>query len=380
MPTLEMDQIRDKPLLSGEADLLTSRENQFPLPKIVVDTSMVVNNDPTTACIGNTTPDSNFNLSHTPLTTTAANSSTSVYYTCSSPVQTAQGTANTSAGTYHYISGNAKDLRRVSLDKLRLGPLLEEGVSILVESDGIARSFLVHTKLLCHFSPFFHSIFAKKEPRVFTKDIKSLNYNNELDFDRSADEQVKEEDRIEVKIKVNMPTTTAYHSFRLPNTLGDVKHVEFAAFIDWLYLGYEKLEQMDDQRVLIRLWVLAGRLGIPSCQNDCISAIEHNRKRSRTISTSMIGWVYANTANYGKNKCGLRNMLIDQCALALDERSLLFEMQEPGFTEYFPKECFLDMVARLRVLLKESSLGAGSMTIDPRSRRYRNATEEGNTY
>ncbi|KAE9373536.1 hypothetical protein N431DRAFT_337944 [Stipitochalara longipes BDJ] len=380
-PTLNLDPILEKPLVDGGASVLMSRENQHPVPVIVIDTATVADKSLAVACEGNTTPDSDSSFSSTPLTTISANSSPSMYYVCSSSPQTIQENSNTRAATYYYLPSNTKDQRRASIEKLRLGPLTEESVSILVESNGIVRSFLVHIELLCHFSPFFRSIFAKREPKVFTKEVQSLSYANELDFDRSADEKVNEEGKVEVNIKVNIPPTRAHHSFRLPSALGDVKHPEFAAFIDWLYLGTSKLEQIDDpmaNQLLIRLWVFAGRLGVPSCQNDCIAAIENNRKRSRTISTSMIGWVYRNTKDYAKNQCGLRNMLIDQCALALDEKSLLEEMQEPGFTEHFPMECLFDIIARMRILLRESGLGAGSLAIDPRSRRYRNDAGEGN--
>jgi hypothetical protein len=382
MPTLNLDSIREKPLPNGETCMLISCENQPPVPRIVVDTALVVDNGLAAACEGNSTPNSDQDISRTPITTISASSSTSAYYNCSSPNQMIEDNLKSTAAAHYYVPANPNTLRQASIDNLRLGPRTEEGVSILVESNGIVRCFLVHTELLCHFSPFFRSIFAKRTPRVFTKEVKSLSYTNELDFDKTEEENVEEEGILEVQIKVNMPTARANNGFRLPSALGDVNHVEFAAFIEWLYLGPDKLEKMEDPiaaQLLIRLWVLAGRLGVPSCQNDCIAAIENIRKRSRTISTSMIGWVYRNTRDYGKNQCGLKNMLVDQCALALDETSLLGEMQEPSFTEHFPMEYLFDIIARMRVLLRDSSLGTGSLIIDPRSRRYQNDAREGNT-
>jgi hypothetical protein len=126
------------------------------------------------------------------------------------------------------------------------------------------------------------------------------------------------------------------------------------------------------------LWVLAGRLGIPSCQNDCIIAIEDNRKRNRTIATSMLGWIYNNTRDYLRNRCGLKNLLIDQCALTLDENWLVEGMEQHGFAEQFPYESLVDIIARMRLLLRDAGLGEGSLIISPTSRRYW-VDGEGNT-
>jgi hypothetical protein len=93
----------------------------------------------------------------------------------------------------------------------------------------------------------------------------------------------------------------------------------------------------------------------------------------------MIGWVYSNTREYGKNNCGLKNLLVDQCALALDEKWLLEGMQQTGFAEQFPTECLFDIIARMRFLLRDSGLGEGSLAISPRSRRYWIEDGEGNT-
>jgi hypothetical protein len=44
-------------------------------------------------------------------------------------------------------------------------------------------------------------------------------------------------------------------------------------------------------------------------------------------------------------------------------------MKQRGFAEQFPIECLVDIIARMRVLLKEAGLGI-SLIISPTSRRY----------
>jgi hypothetical protein len=109
---------------------------------------------------------------------------------------------------------------------------------------------------------------------------------------------------------------------------------------------------------LIELWVLAGRLGVPGCQNDCILAIERERKKTNVIETAMIRWVYENTREYKRGGCGLRNLLIDQCAWVLDEKWLLGTLEGKANAGQFPRECLIDIVARLRVLLREGIKGS----------------------
>ena len=350
----------DKHPLQEPAGVLTSYENQRPISK--VDTLMMgkkmlevaINEVTSPATEGFSSPASEkgFSIMITPPADSTASGATTYF---SLPFEDAQ------------------DVRRSSVEQLHLGPLAEEGVNILVESDGIIRSFQVHGELLCHFSPYFRSIFGKRETKTFTRQVESFKYTNELDFGSHANLRAKEHGSVALNIKVNIPVVKSPQGFRLPEALGHVKHDVFATFMDWLYLGRGKFEPKDvtvANQLLIQLWVLAGRLGIPSCQNDCIAAIEQNRKRNRTISTSMLGWIYNNTREYGKTQCGLKNLLIDQCALALDEKWLLEGMEQRGFVEQFPMECLFDIIARMRVLLRNAGLGEGSLVISPTSRRY----------
>lgn len=377
---LNADSIMDKRVICGMAGVLASYENQRPIRKTSMGASALVGNLPADLCLES--PSSSIERSLSPVSQVAnsttpptdgdsPNSSITTYHSFSPEASNNMDSRRESVDHPHV--GQGVSLRRASIDHLHLGPLAEEGVNILVESDGIIRSFLVHTELLCHFSPYFQTFLGKREPKVFTTEVKTQNYKNELDFGSPASEKAEVEGSIKLDIKVKIPSAGAQHDFRLDNAIGAFGHSVFATFIDWLYLGPGKFEPndiMEANKLLIQLWVLAGRLGVPSCQNDCIIALEENRKRSRTVATSMLEWIYNNTRDYGRTQCGLKNLLIDQCALTLDENWFLQGMHQPGFSERFPTESLFDIIARMRFLLRESGLGEGSLVISPTSYRY----------
>jgi hypothetical protein len=377
---LDINSTMERRVTRGMAGVLASCENQRPIQKTSIVASALIGNIPAALCLDS--PSSSIERSLSPFTQ-AANSTTpptdddspnsSITTYLSFPSEDSNNMDSRRESVEHPHVGQDVSLRRASIDHLHLGPLAEEGVNIHVESDGIIRSFLVHTELLCHFSPYFRTFLGRREQKVFTKEVKTQNYKNELDFGSPAYEKAKEDGSIMLDIKVKFPTVGAQYDFRLDKAIGEFGHNVFATFIDWLYLGPGKFEPKDvteANKLLIQLWVLAGRLGIPSCQNDCIVALEENRKRSRTVATSMLEWIYKNTRDYGKTQCGLKNLLIDQCALTLDENWFLQGMHQPGFSERFPTECLFDIIARMRVLLRESGLGEGSLVIAPASRRY----------
>jgi len=377
---LNIDSIMDKRVICGLAGVLAPCENQQPIRKTSMGASALIGNRPAGLCLespsssieGSLSPFSQVANSTSPPTDgESPNSSITTYH--SFPPEDSSGMDSRRESVEHPHVGQGVSLRRASIEHLLLGPLAEEGVNILVESDGIIRCFLVHTELLCHFSPYFRTFLGKREPKVFTKEVKTQDYKNELDFGSPAHEKAKEEGSIKLDIKVKFPSARTQHDFHLDKAIGELGHNVFATFIDWLYLGpgrFEPKDVMEANRILIQLWVLAGRFGVSSCQNDCIVALEENRKRSRTVATSMLEWIYENTRDYGRTQCGLKNLLIDQCALTLDENWVLQGMHQPGFSERFPTECLLDIIARMRFLLRESGLGEGSLVISPTSHRY----------
>jgi hypothetical protein len=264
-----------------------------------------------------------------------------------------------SSGTQPQCS---KDQRRHSIESLNLAPIPDDAVRIIVE-DGKKQQFVVHRSLISHFSSYFNKYFHGKEPVAKTITIPSFTYVNELDFQHIDDICSKNEigDK-RIEIKINLPAPGLYNEITLPKVLGRVRRPVFAAFIQWLYRAFpgQLFPPTDldiDAPTLIELWVLAGRLGVPGCQNDCILAIELERRKTNIIETAKIRWVYENTREYERGCCGLRNLLVDQCAWVLDENWLLGALDGTANAGQFPRECLVDIVARLRVLLREGIKG-----------------------
>jgi hypothetical protein len=256
----------------------------------------------------------------------------------------------------------SKDQRRHSIESLQLAPIPDDAVRIIVE-DGKKQQFVVHRSLICHFSPYFNKYFHGMEPVAKTITIPAFSYVNELDFkhiDSICSENEIGDKRI--VIKINLPAPVLYNEITLPKGLGRVRRPVFASFIQWLYRAFpgQMFPPPDlniDAPTLIELWVLAGRLGVPGCQNDCILAIEREREKTNVIETAMIRWAYENTREYKRGCCGLRNLLVDQCAWVLDEKWLLGTLDGTANARQFPRECLVDIVARLRVLLREGIKG-----------------------
>ena len=140
--------------------------------------------------------------------------------------------------------------------------------------------------------------------------------------------------------------------------LGPVTRQVFAAFLDWLYNGFEGFGLGDDQPVgtrtvdcqtLIELWVFAGRAGVPQCQNACIEGIEMWRLQTGIIQTLNLAWIYENTKDYEDEKCGLKKLLIDQCTWSLDLTSITNETTD----DEMPRVALVDMLTRMRKLMND---------------------------
>lgn len=135
---------------------------------------------------------------------------------------------------------------------------------------------------------------------------------------------------------------------------GPVRREVFGAFVDWLYNGYAGFGLNDeptnnhqvDCGTLIELWVFAGRAGVPACQNACIEGIEMWRQNCSTIHTSALAYVFANTTDYDKNDCGLKQLLVDQCAWMID-----MEWIESVGEDQFPRVAMVAVIRRIRELL-----------------------------
>jgi hypothetical protein len=80
--------------------------------------------------------------------------------------------------------------------------------------------------------------------------------------------------------------------------------------------------------------------------------MERLPKQNKAIETSMLQFVYDNTKHYSRGMCPLRNLFVDQCAWGLDAGWIL------SHEDIFPKECLVDIVAKLRNIVKYRLPGA----------------------
>ena len=207
-----------------------------------------------------------------------------------------------------------------------------------------------------------------RKKKIKMLEVKGYNYQNELafhpriragpfDFDDNSDSgnlevYPAEDSIINVPVTISLPRPIHQpQKIILPEGLGPVAPKTFAALISWLYLGEEFARDVKAV-VMIELWVLAGKLDIKSCQNDCIVGIEKERQSRNVVEVGMMEWAWANTKDWvevepslemsleikgsmvvdgvgltskksvSRHECPLRNLLIDQCAWFLDEKWL----------------------------------------------------------
>ena len=244
-------------------------------------------------------------------------------------------------------------------------------INILVEEDGKSQKFTMHRDLLSFYSPYFRGIFKDRDEVVTKKStIRVEMHKREWRWEDKenvepiiwlAEGELKgDEDKNKIEVDVRVKIPEAVREIRLNTSeLGEVSRIVFAAFVNWLYHGYAGFglngvaDKQMDAVTLIQLWVFAGRIGVPECQNHCIEGIEWWRQTSNIIQTSMLRWVYDNTMEYVPQKCPLRSLLIDQCAWKLDGTWLLSEIDGRKNEEQFPREALVDLVSRMRVVLNE---------------------------
>ena len=268
------------------------------------------------------------------------------------------------------------DQREESFQKLELAPQgsAHDGVNVVVTSDSKPLNFTIHRQLLCHFSPVFAALLDNhthnhNHPIVKTLRIKARSYSNELDWDDDdEDGSVREEEEkdnddeegeIEVEVIVKLPIPSGFPKVSLPAQAGATSKEAFGAFVEWLYCGgnglavFPPLGSRISASTLVQLWGLAGRLGVPACQNECVVAIEMMRRQTSVIETCTIEWVYENTKEYARGECGLRNLLVDQCAWVLDDEVTYAFLLSPllifavsGFPENIPSSQLLPLYRR----------------------------------
>jgi hypothetical protein len=290
--------------------------------------------------------------------------------------------------------GFSKEERRASIIKLTLAPLTcpKSTIHVIVEENDKIQKFPIHRDLLCFYSSYFLRVL--NDNKVVKAKIKQKNHRREWRWeDKESVDEIMEiggsadsETKLDVDVVIKLPDvvrdfnpdtkenegaddldpemkfSNVVRELKLDTAeLGYVTRAAFAGFVSWLYHGYpgfglfHPLENhpVFDAVTLIQLWVFAGRIGVPECQNHCIEGIEWWRMTSNIIQTSMLGWVYENTQEYDEGECGLRALLIDQCAWKLDGKWLLGELEGTKNEEQFPRQALVDLVSRMRVVLNE---------------------------
>jgi hypothetical protein len=71
------------------------------------------------------------------------------------------------------------------------------------------------------------------------------------------------------------------------------------------------------------------------------------RRQTSVIETCTTVWVYENTKEYPKGECGLRNLLVDQCAWVLDDEWIKGEDEGSANADLFPRQALVDMVTTM---------------------------------
>jgi hypothetical protein len=287
--------------------------------------------------------------------------------------------------------GISREDRRSSVINLTLAPLTcpKSTIHVIFEDNGKIQKFPIHRDLLCFYSPYFRRILSGS--KVVKAKILQKNHRREWRWeDKESVQEVMEiggsadsEEKMDVDVVIKLPNVVRevqsntkenkgvdpemkfsdiVRELKLDTEdLGDVTRTVFAAFVNWLYHDYQGFglyHPLDDHPsfdavTLIQLWVFAGRIGVPECQNHCIEGIEWWRMTSNIIQTSMLFWVWENTEEYDEEECGLRSLLIDQCAWKLDGKWLRSNVDGIKNEKQFPRQAFVELVSRMRVMLNE---------------------------
>lgn len=171
---------------------------------------------------------------------------------------------------------------------------------------------MVHRDLLCHYSTYFRSVLSFQRP--IYKKVPNSN----------------------IEICIRLPPPSPY--FHLPRE-HQIEEQVLDVFMSWLYHGFSLFNSgVVSAEILIQLWVFAARIGCANCQNDCIEGIEQCRVRDGIIQTTWISWIYRHTLGH----CGLRRLLVDQCAWNLSTEYFLWHPL------VFPPQFLLDVLVATR--------------------------------
>lgn len=219
--------------------------------------------------------------------------------------------------------------------------------------------FTVHSELLCYYSPYFYAMLdgggVTTKARVRSKMLRrEWRWEHEGDVATMEGNEFGDEDgKVQVDVRVKLPGDRVRHIMLDKEEVGDVGPRAIAAFVDWLYNGFagftfDKSTHMKySSTELVKLWVFAGKIGVPACQNHCIEGIELLRYQTNTINTRMIGWVYENTKGM-QFADKLTTLLIDHCCWKLDGMWIL----AGGFGNELevPREAVIHILGRVMAL------------------------------
>lgn len=236
----------------------------------------------------------------------------------------------------------------------------ESSVTLALDDGDKMVLFTVHTKLLCYYSPHFHSILdkggvmakAQVRPKMLRRE-----WRWELEGDMDTFGSDSEENKVPVDVRIKLPGDPIRQVVLNKGEIGDVGPRAVAAFVDWLYKGFMGFTSNDFGRMkytsseLIQLWVFAGHIGVPACQNDCIEGIEFIRQQTNTVNTGMIAWIYENTRGV-KHEEKLKRLLLDQCVWKIDGALTL--AGGLGDEKCVPREALVHLFGRVMTMMQSN--------------------------
>ncbi|KAG9242152.1 hypothetical protein BJ878DRAFT_187390 [Calycina marina] len=220
--------------------------------------------------------------------------------------------------------------------------------------------FMVHRDLVSFHSPYFQNLLNQRSVTISTKVNEEMARRDEGLGDLGS---VDENGKVTVRATVKLPAEVVSEIFLDVEKFGPVRHEVIAAFVEWLYNGFDGfgIDQVKPpgmypitERTLVELWVFAGRAGVPACQNACIEGLEQYRQETGVIAWEGFDYIYDNTKEYKNENNGLKKLVIDQCAWNIDMR-VVDTMTE----QEFPRAARFDIAERLQQVTVPGMAGKG---------------------
>jgi hypothetical protein len=129
--------------------------------------------------------------------------------------------------------------------------------------------------------------------------------------------------------------------------LDDTPHVVFGIFVNWLYMQKIKIDPDCEWSIrcvlLTNVWLLAGRVMVPSLQNEALVLLENARRRDLEFPPSQYQHVYRNTTQDRPLRTCIVKMWSDRTI---------------SNSELYPRELLVDLVNRLGPLKRKLEEGS----------------------